>query len=98
MMTLKNAMNAGTSLLNQGIDERLELVAQWTIPYQQFDGILRYLDKDDQEIEVVHSTGFYDTFTTVSTFAREHGFSDTWQVQTISSSTTVPTHSEVENT
>ncbi|MBA3823736.1 MAG: hypothetical protein H0X24_07515 [Ktedonobacterales bacterium] len=90
MLTLKNAMNAGTQLLNQGNDERLELVTSWTIPYQRFDGVLRHLDGHNRELTVMALTGFFDTFTAVHDYAQEHGFVDDWQVQDSSTSPALP--------
>ncbi len=81
MSTLKNAMNAGTRLLNQHGDERLVLVTKWTNTYQHFDGLLRHLDGTGHEIAVIASTGLFDTFTAVHEYAQAHGFADDWQVQ-----------------
>ena len=81
MLTLKNAMNAGTQLLNQQGDERIELVTSWTIPYQRFDGVMRHLNDTDHEIAVVFLNGFWETFTAVHDYAQTHGFMDDWQVQ-----------------
>jgi hypothetical protein len=61
MLTLKNAMNTGSQLLNQGNGERLELMTSWTIPYQRFDGVLRHLGDNDQEFAILYLQGFYAT-------------------------------------
>lgn len=80
MLTLKNAMNMGDSLLNEHLGERLVFTSQWLMSYKQYDGVMTHFDNQGEQIQRTVTQGFYETFVAVRDYAKDHGFADTWQV------------------
>ncbi len=80
MLTLKNAMNAGTHLRTDQPGASLILECRWTVPYEQFDGVLSHMNAQGLQVHQETLIGFYATFVAVSAYAQDHGFVDEWQV------------------